>query len=234
MHDPYILAFELKLPFGGSKTVHKDGSVYHHRPVILSIWHVDPETDGSDDSCGWSFPNPPMDAKWVKELQGDFEFLLRRGPEELSAQYADEGQAAWWLLWLNRASFRHRGKGLSSKVVAKVLYQMSFPGDRMPHRYANEPRRLAWMFARYYLQLMRQWWQHPRWHIHHWEVQIPFLNDFKRWAWGRCAGCGKGFRWGYSPITHSWDHEGPQWFKSESDIYHEDCIDKAHKPANVD
>jgi len=41
MHDPMTLAFDVRL-----------GKVR-----LLEIWHVDPETDGSDDSCGWTYPH---------------------------------------------------------------------------------------------------------------------------------------------------------------------------------
>lgn len=39
MHDPHTLAFSIKWPFTDR--------------LLLTIWHVDPEKDGSDDSCDW-------------------------------------------------------------------------------------------------------------------------------------------------------------------------------------
>ncbi len=47
MHDPMTVAFDIRWPF-------KDKSGY--RPSIVTIWHVDPERGGSDDSCGWHTP----------------------------------------------------------------------------------------------------------------------------------------------------------------------------------
>lgn len=44
MHDPMIVAFTIRNPFI------KRGS---YRPSIITVWHVDPETDGTDDSCDW-------------------------------------------------------------------------------------------------------------------------------------------------------------------------------------
>lgn len=44
MHDPMTVAFEIKLPFRSEKNKYKS---------LITIWHVDPEKDGSDDSCGW-------------------------------------------------------------------------------------------------------------------------------------------------------------------------------------
>lgn len=64
---------------------------------------------------------------------------------------------------------------------------------------------------------------HPRFHFWHWRIQIHPLQHFKRWAWGRCCRCGKGFSWGYAPVSGSWDSKGPQWFRSEENVYHSDC-----------
>jgi len=41
MHDPTILAFDIRI----------------HGIGVIEIWHIDPETDGTDDSCGWAYPN---------------------------------------------------------------------------------------------------------------------------------------------------------------------------------
>ena len=40
MYDPKTIAHEIKL-FGR---------------YFITIWHVDPERNGTDDSCGWVFP----------------------------------------------------------------------------------------------------------------------------------------------------------------------------------
>lgn len=43
MHDPMTVAWEFRLPFFWRES--------YRRPSILTIWHNDPETDGTDDSC---------------------------------------------------------------------------------------------------------------------------------------------------------------------------------------
>lgn len=45
------------------------------------------------------------------------------------------------------------------------------------------------------LRWSQPWYQHPRWHIQHWRIQIHPWQDFRRWAFDRCAKCGKGFKW---------------------------------------
>ena len=43
MHDPKTVAWELRLPFFWRER--------WRRPCLLTIWHNDPEADGTDDSC---------------------------------------------------------------------------------------------------------------------------------------------------------------------------------------
>lgn len=47
MHDPSTLAWDIKNPFVRDE--------YGQRPSLITIWHIDPETDYSDDSCDWSY-----------------------------------------------------------------------------------------------------------------------------------------------------------------------------------
>lgn len=61
MHDPKTVAFEIKYPwraYSRKKLGNKPKSpltefesTYH--ASLITIWHVDPELDGSADSCGW-------------------------------------------------------------------------------------------------------------------------------------------------------------------------------------
>ena len=47
------VAFDIKYPWRGPKSkLFPKG----YRSNFITIWHVDPEIDGSDDSCGWSRP----------------------------------------------------------------------------------------------------------------------------------------------------------------------------------
>lgn len=50
MHDPQTVAFEIRSPIR-----RKPDRFFPkgYRPPLVTIWHVDPERDGSDDSCGW-------------------------------------------------------------------------------------------------------------------------------------------------------------------------------------
>lgn len=67
-----------------------------------------------------------------------------------------------------------------------------------------------------------------RWHLRHWSVRfIPWLT-FTRWARSRCAHCGRRFRWGEAPTSHSWDGDGPSLRKGEPGVYHSHCSTAVH------
>lgn len=61
----------------------------------------------------------------------------------------------------------------------------------------------------------RPWYRHPRWHVWHWRLQIHPLQQLARVLFDRCATCGKGFRWGYSPTSTSWEGK---------ELHHGECL----------
>jgi hypothetical protein len=95
-------------------------------------------------------------------------------------------------------------------------------------------RRSSYFMLRSFVRMERKWWQHPKWHIHHWRVQVRFLLWFKRWAFTRCAKCGGRFKWMESGVSHQWDSGGPMWFRSE-DLTHSNCdgSSESNKPAQM-
>jgi hypothetical protein len=52
MHDPMTVAFSIRRPWAAKRRL-LGGDKYY--PELFTIWHVDPETDGSDDSCDWFY-----------------------------------------------------------------------------------------------------------------------------------------------------------------------------------
>lgn len=60
------------------------------------------------------------------------------------------------------------------------------------------------------LRREQRWWQHPRWHVHHWRIHIHVWYRLKRCITKRCNTCGKRI----SPrdngvVSHSWSGDGP-------------------------
>ena len=62
MHDPMTVAFDIRIPKFWQKKRHGI------RPNIglLTIWHVDPEKDGDENSCDWHGSH--FNEHWVAEL----------------------------------------------------------------------------------------------------------------------------------------------------------------------
>lgn len=231
MRDPLTVAFEICYPWRAYPRRARTSPWHHgYRRPFVTIWHRDPERNGSDDSCGWSFPHPP--AALVKHLISDLRFATRGGnfAYEVSEQQLAEGRVVWWLLWLERASYWDRGRGLCPREVAAALFHSGFPGLREDWRHADDPERLAGMIARGYGQLVRPWYRHPRWHVWHWRFQVHPAQEFKRWAFSRCAGCRRRFAWGETPHSLAFDHDGPRWFASERGVYHGACLPEQVPP----
>lgn len=163
MHDPMTVAFEIRSPFA-KRWGGKSGRQFSHHPTWVTIWHVDPEKGGDDDSCDWFGSAHSRENGWFPAAVDDYTSMM------------PDSQRAVDFVW--------------------------------------------WMWRR---KLGRPWYKHPRWHFHHWKIQVHALLDLKRFLFSRCAKCGKGFRWGYAPISLQWDGDGPQWFKGEASVYHHEC-----------
>lgn len=73
---------------------------------------------------------------------------------------------------------------------------------------------------------------HWRFHVHHWSLQVHPWQDFKRWAFTRCAWCGGVSRKG-DMVNHTldWETRKPKRFwHGERGVFHLDCssVQRAH------
>lgn len=98
--------------------------------------------------------------------------------------------------------------------------------NHTPERRQERIQRMAECIYGWILREEQRWWQHPRWHIHHWKLNIHFTARLKRWLFSRCCKCGQRFAYGESPVTNNWNSRGPRWFSGETDIYHGNCSGK--------
>lgn len=173
MHDPMTVAFQIRYPWPWPRQ--NWGNEQGPRETFVTVWHVDPETDGTDDSCDW--------------------FWRTLTPAERAAAHA---------VWTNeidnlRPYLDHLGEWDRATLLEA-----------------------QWRAARRYWA-PRPWWRHPRWHVWHWWLQVHPVQQFQRWAWSRCAACGKRFPWGYAPISNSWSAPSPRWFRGEPNVLHHGC-----------
>jgi hypothetical protein len=137
---------------------------------MITVWHKDPEKDGTDDSCDFSGFRKSRENGWCPAVEDDFKNL----PEEAQRVV----NYIWW--------------AFKDKLTS------------------------------------RRWWQHPRFHIWHWRIQIHFILTMKRFLFSRCQKCGKKFSWGESVIG-TWSGRGPGWFRNAEKVWHMDC-DRPAKP----
>jgi hypothetical protein len=163
MHDPMTVAFDIGIPRFWRRKKPYRGSI-----DLITIWHVDPEKDGSDDSCDWWGRKKTRENGWSPVMLDEYH------------QLSDEAKEAVHFLW-----WAFRGK-LSS----------------------------------------RPWWRHPRWHIHHWQIQVHFILVLKRWLFSRCCECGGRFTWREAAgqvVSDQWNGPGPGWFKNAEKVRHFRC-----------
>lgn len=60
------------------------------------------------------------------------------------------------------------------------------------------------------LRSERPWYKHPRWHIHHWSIQVPFLYRLARWFRKRCDTCNRRISIrDNGVVSHQWSGDGP-------------------------
>lgn len=257
MHDPMTVAHEIKYPWRAysrkqieQRARSRDVTYDHpsmafersYRETFITIWHVDPERDGTDDSCGWFMRARHGNPEALKKIERRFAFEWSTGVP--FGWFNDDGDPNYTSIGIVVNAFRvaaHAMFGWGWRLdwfmwrhIHQIIEFAENPQDSL-YTFIHRPygkdeskeERIAGLASCIYswiLRATRPWYKHPRWHVHHWKLQIAPLLNFKRWAFSRCATCGKGFGWGESPTTHQWDNGGPRWFRSEHDVHHGTCI----------
>lgn len=236
MRDPMTVAHEIYGLRGllrkwrrdrADKYDHRDPQFSYLSPLI-TIWHNDPETDGSDDSCGYSYPRCPKELRERAEkiAADEWTYMFGKYAYKYQQPSAFEVVHALWSIFAWRLFKRRR---LTLREMDEIAGLASNPNDNLrsvifdASQSEEQAKRLGALVLRCYLRVHRKWYQRPKWHIHHWKIQIHGIQKFKRWAFSHCDGCSKRFTWGYSPTSIHWHGKGPQWFRGEQGVYHSDC-----------
>jgi len=233
MHDPMTVAFDIRYPW---KTRCKmgDGSIKkgNFRKPFITIWHVDPEKDGTDDSCGWFLRARHLDKDILKKIVNDFEFEWDRtfrpsGFDTIDGQvllhlYQPPVYSCGWfhpngdphlspigitvnMFW--RAAYNCLGSKRAKKYMNKnpfgIIHFAENNVDSLydgiirkfekgcNEEYTKEERKkrihsMASCIYAYIMRDVRPWYKHPKWHIHHWRVQIHPLQKTKRLLFDIC------------------------------------------------
>lgn len=223
MHDPKTVSFEIYL---GSKRK----SNGNYKSPLITIWHNDPEIGGSDDSCGWCFP------KITKEENEYLDKVVKdQYPQMLSKYVAlSEGKSyadicynqdtygiIYWMWRIFNKKFNSTlwqyGESLSAKELNYIYELATNPVDNFQHHKYNKQevfREMIYLIYRCWKRFNRKWYQHPKWHIHHWSIQFHPLQNLKRRYWDKCCKCGKrGFK---SSAIGDWNG---------TKLWHQECDD---------
>ena len=237
MHDPMTVAFDVKSPFRGKPT-HFWPKGY--RNTLVTIWHVDPERGGSDDSCGWFKRAHHGDKAILAEITKAFksEWTGEHIGWFHDSGYPKQSVQATTLALFRRAAYIHFKSNWrkTERFMRHNLFDLIWFSENntdslyesLTQKYGPSPvddrvEHFASVVYGVILRAEQRWYQHAKWHFWHWQVQIHGVQAFKRWAFSRCSKCGGRFAWGYAPGTNSWNGTGPRWFRGERDVFHSDC-----------
>lgn len=241
MHSPESVAFEIYL----GKKKKKNG---HYREPIITIWHKDPCTDGTDDSCGWFIRLRHADKELYEKIVKEFSFYWDNthkgenghiyyngwfnefGENVLSVQGVVfnmyviackevfkhnkdiSPQKMWKLTWRFIAKHRDSISWFAENTVDSmrdIIVRKYAIGTNTPYDKNKMIEECASIIYTDILRKNRKWYQHPKWHIKHWEIKFNFLQRIKRRYSDKCSVCGKrGFKssaysdWNGTKIWH--------------------------------
>lgn len=203
MHDPYSVAHEIHI---GSRKK-KNGQ---YRTPFITIWHVDPEIKGDDDSCGWFIRSSHIDQTILEKVSKEFAFEYKYWFNEAGyPRFSTIGltiemytKAAWIIFMLqnNGNADRKRHRQFMKKNLYDIIHFAENPTDSLHPSITmkfgvQKPEERINIFSRIITtdiyRRQRKWWQHPRWHIHHWKIQFHPWQQFKRRYIDKCSICHK-------------------------------------------
>lgn len=75
------------------------------------------------------------------------------------------------------------------------------------------------------------------WHVHHWKIQVPPLQEARRRLLTRCTWCGgRSTKAAPVNVSHQWDGPRGRWWQGAPGRYHMRCsaIEHAHKACLCD
>lgn len=181
MHDPMTVAHEIKSPFSKMTPF---GTRY--RKSLITIWHVDPEKDGTDDSCGWFKRARHGDQLILDKIQKEFLFNYKNNYWFDANGYRHFSTSGIVLnmyrtaLWVVYGDHKRVNRFLNKHLAELLLFAenpFDSVGDRIIRKFGNkidevQMREFAEIIYSDILRKTQPWHKHPRWHIHHWQIQI--------------------------------------------------------------
>lgn len=234
MHSPETVAFQIYL----GRKQKKNGN---YRSPFITIWHNDPDKGGDDDSCGWFIRPRHCNQEMLTKIQKEFDFNFKHNywfDKDGKQIFSTVGTLMLMYRLAAWNHFNYNSKKTDSfmrKYCADIIHFAENPtdcgGDDITGKFfistntsllsEERFRGMAGMIYSDILRKERKWWQHPKWHIHHWSIQFHPLQNIKRRFWDKCCKCGnRGFK---SAGISDWNG---------TKIWHQECDDNFKYPVS--
>lgn len=231
MHDPMTVAFKIKYPW---KQKPSQFWPQGYRDTFITIWHVDPEKDGTDDSCGWFKRSRHGNKEILQKIEREFAFELYN---EICGIFNPDGSPRYSSLAITLMLFQraahivfNENRRRADRFMKKHFYELVVfaenSTDSLHQGFNNKYgvpipedriKETASIVYGWILRTTTPWYKHPRWHVHHWKIQIHPFQKLKRYLFERCCKCGKGYSYGYYPMS--------DWHGTKT--WHQECDDGA-------
>lgn len=181
MHDPLVVAFEIRRPWPQRST-------------------FSPVSRAEQDTVRWRI-------RMHHEHWTD-------GPDSCECPSGDHNPFPWWKPKSYQAFWRLAGRDYYWPPVVTVWHRepgghdsLSICGGWYDDRNGKRRFRTSW-----------------KWHVHHYKLQFPPLQDARRHLLTRCEVCGGKSRRGHMVnVSHSWDRPKAPWWRGETGLSHVDC-----------
>jgi len=204
MHSPKSVAFNIYL----GKKQKKNGQ---YRDSFITIWHNDPEKDGTDDSCGWFIRPRHCNQDILNKIKNEFDFNLKNNywfDKDGKQIFSTIGTlmlmyecAAWQHFNHNRKKKDDFMRKHCASIINFAENPVDCGGDDITGKFYLSSNssllskdRFSGMAGMVYTDILRKerkWYQHPKWHINHWSIQFHPLQRLKRKYFDKCSVCGK-------------------------------------------
>lgn len=182
MHDPMSVIKDFKI----------------RDKVIATLWHVDPCTDGTDDSCGNFKRARHGDKEMLRKIQNDFDWHITNrywftadGIPKFSTigLLVQMYQTAGWLYFKRNRKKLNR---FMRKHIVSIINLAENPFDCIgssitdyykiddTRELINEHRRLAAVIYGDILRKDAKWWQSPKFHVQHWKITFRIFRKKKK------------------------------------------------------
>lgn len=190
---------------------------------FITIWHHDPEKDGTDDSCGWFIRPRHADQRVLEQIKREFAFNFKHNywfDEQGKQVFSTIGtlmlmyrEAAWIHFKRNREKVDAFMRKHTHAIILFAENPIDCGGNNITNKFKGDPlspdrfNHFAGMVYSDILRKEQKWYQHPRWHVHHWKIQFHPWEQFVRRFWSKCSVCGKR---GFKGSAHG-DNSGKIW-----------------------